>query len=267
MKVLKSVPHSLKNKVIDPKRAKSRPICKKIFVGGVDANVSEEEIKKYFSKYGKVEGIELPFDRQRGRRREFCFIIFDTEESADMACKEPKQTIGGRECDIKKAQPQPVAQQQKRMQQASQNYQGYSYGYEDGNYDGAGDGRTGKRRNDGQNHWGYNGTAGYYGNQGYYNQGYYPYNQGYDYYGQYGYGYDYWNYGYGYGGDYNQGGSGEGSYSQPNSGDGNYSAGSGQSSQSSSHSHHHAASSGKVASRKSTPSSSTYHPYRSSSSH
>ncbi|RWS31378.1 RNA-binding protein squid-like protein [Leptotrombidium deliense] len=226
-KVLTAGQHTLKNKVIDPKRAKSRPICKKIFVGGVDANVSEDEIKKYFSKYGKVEGIELPFDRQRGRRREFCFIIFDTEESADAACKEPKQTIGGRECDIKKAQPQPVAQQQKRMQQASQgNYQNYNYdGYE----------------------------------------GYYPYNQGYDYYGQGYYGYDYWNYGYGYG-EYGQT-TADQNYSQAATGDGNYSGGSAQSSQSSSHSHHHGNTAGKVASRKSTPSSSTYHPYRSSSSH
>lgn len=90
--------------MIDPKRAKSRPICKKIFVGGVDSNTSEEEIRRYFSRYGKIEGIELPYDRQREKRREFCFIIFDTEESADIACKEPKQTIGGRECDVKKAQ-------------------------------------------------------------------------------------------------------------------------------------------------------------------
>lgn len=53
----------------------------------------------------KVEGIECPFDKQRGRRREFCFIIFDTEEAAEAAVLEPKQLIGNKECDIKKAQP------------------------------------------------------------------------------------------------------------------------------------------------------------------
>ncbi|RWS13619.1 Heterogeneous nuclear ribonucleoprotein D-like protein [Dinothrombium tinctorium] len=116
-KVLSTVPHLLNNKVVDPKRAKSRPMCKKIFVGGVDANVSEEDIKSYFSQYGTVKAIELPFDHQRCRRRQFCFIIFDTEAGAVAACREPKQTIGGRECDIKKAQPQPIAHQQKRMQQ------------------------------------------------------------------------------------------------------------------------------------------------------
>lgn len=41
-----------------------------------------------------------------------CVLTF---VGADAATKDPKQTLGGRECDVKKAQPQPVAQQQKRM--------------------------------------------------------------------------------------------------------------------------------------------------------
>lgn len=52
--VLKRCQHVIKDKVVDPKRAKSRPICKKIFVGGIDANMPEEEIRTYFGKYGKV---------------------------------------------------------------------------------------------------------------------------------------------------------------------------------------------------------------------
>lgn len=117
--VLQVPTHTVREKAIDPKRAKSRPICKKIFVGGIDANLSEDDIRGYFEKYGKVEGIELPFDRTRGKRREFCFIIFDTEEGADAACRDPKQMVGSRECDVKKAQPQPLAQQMKRQNQES----------------------------------------------------------------------------------------------------------------------------------------------------
>ena len=52
--MFKSGSHVIKNKTIDPKRAKSRPICKKIFVGGIDSNMTEEEIKKYFQKFGSV---------------------------------------------------------------------------------------------------------------------------------------------------------------------------------------------------------------------
>lgn len=106
--VLTSGPHSVKNKIIDPRKAKSKlnANLKKIFVGGVDSNMTEEELRDYFSRFGRVDGIELPFDKIRNRRREFCFIIFDTKEAADAACSESKQFIGGRDCDIKRAQPQ-----------------------------------------------------------------------------------------------------------------------------------------------------------------
>ncbi len=90
----------------------------------------------------------MPFDRQRNRRREFCFIIFDTEEAAEAAVKEAKQTIGNKECDIKKAQPQPVAQQQKRMQQQTVGYDGY----EGGSGSGSGSSSGGNRRGSGGVH-------------------------------------------------------------------------------------------------------------------
>ena len=85
--VLSSGPHKIKEKVIDPKRAKSRPTCKKIFVGGIDSSTSEEEIRGYFSRFGIIEGVELPFDRVKGKRREFVFVIFDSEESASRAAE------------------------------------------------------------------------------------------------------------------------------------------------------------------------------------
>jgi len=66
----------------------------------------EDEIVEYFTRFGNVEGIECPFDHQKGRRREFCFVIFATEEAAEAAITEPKQIIGNKQCDIKKAQPQ-----------------------------------------------------------------------------------------------------------------------------------------------------------------
>jgi len=112
--VLNACPLTIDDKAVDVKLAKSRPISKKIFVGGIDPNLTKEEITSYFSTYGKVVDIELPFDRIKKKRREFCFIIFETEDSANQASVNAKQTIFGRECDIKKACPQPIAQQQKR---------------------------------------------------------------------------------------------------------------------------------------------------------
>ena len=48
--------HSLSGKNIDPKRAKPRgpePV-KKVFVGGLDPNTTETEIREYFGQYGTV---------------------------------------------------------------------------------------------------------------------------------------------------------------------------------------------------------------------
>jgi len=104
--VLHGGPHVIRNRAVDPKRPRAKPMFKKIFVGGIDADMAEDDIKNYFCRFGNVTGVELPFDRQRGRRREFCFIIFDSEGAAEAAINEPKQMIGGKECDIRIAQPQ-----------------------------------------------------------------------------------------------------------------------------------------------------------------
>lgn len=113
--ILASAPHKIRDKLVDAKKSNPKPIFKKVFCGGIDGTLPEEEIRKYFSKYGKIEALELPFDKAKGKRREFCFVIYESEEAADAAVALSKQTIGGRECDVKKAQPQNVAQQQKRQ--------------------------------------------------------------------------------------------------------------------------------------------------------
>lgn len=104
--VLNAGPHYIKNRAVDPKRPKGKTGLKKIFVGGINGDLSKEEIKSYFEKFGNIENIERPFDRQRNRSRDFCFIIFETEEAAESAIASPKQVIGGKECDIKLAHPQ-----------------------------------------------------------------------------------------------------------------------------------------------------------------
>lgn len=44
--------HVINNKKVDPKKAKARH--GKIFVGGLDADVTEEEIREYFGQFGTV---------------------------------------------------------------------------------------------------------------------------------------------------------------------------------------------------------------------
>lgn len=49
--------------------------------------------------------MEMPIDKVKNQRKGFCFITFDNEQIVQELLKTPKQTIGGKEVDVKKAQP------------------------------------------------------------------------------------------------------------------------------------------------------------------
>jgi len=56
-KVLELSTHLLHGKYIDPKRLKQRPTLssmQKIFVGGIDPQMSESSIREYFGQFGDV---------------------------------------------------------------------------------------------------------------------------------------------------------------------------------------------------------------------
>ncbi|XP_060792348.1 heterogeneous nuclear ribonucleoprotein A/B-like isoform X1 [Neoarius graeffei] len=188
-KVLQQKEHRLDGRQIDPKKAmamKKDPV-KKIFVGGLNPETTEEKIREYFGAFGEIESIELPTDPKTSKRRGFVFITYKEESPVKKVLEKKYHTVNGSKCEIKVAQPKEVYQQQQ-------------YGGRGGGYGGRGRGRGGQHQNWNQ---GYNN----YWNQGYGNQGYgYGGQQGYGSYGGYG-NYDYSSGYYGYGGgyDYNQG--------------------------------------------------------------
>ncbi|KPP74945.1 heterogeneous nuclear ribonucleoprotein A/B-like [Scleropages formosus] len=187
-KVLEQKEHRLDGRQIDPKRAmamKKEPV-KKIFVGGLNPETTEEKIREYFGTFGEIEAIELPMDPKSNKRRGFVFITFKEESPVKKVLEKKYHNVSGSKCEIKIAQPKEVYQQQQ-------------FGGR-GGYGGRGRGRGGQNQNWNQ---GYNN----YWNQGYGNQGYgYGGQQGYGGYGGYGnYDYSAGYYGYGGGYDYNQG--------------------------------------------------------------
>ncbi|KAG7037314.1 Heterogeneous nuclear ribonucleoprotein 1 [Cucurbita argyrosperma subsp. argyrosperma] len=56
---------------------------KKIFVGGIPSTVTEDELKHFFSKFGKVVEHQIIRDHETNRSRGFGFIVFDEEEVVD----------------------------------------------------------------------------------------------------------------------------------------------------------------------------------------
>lgn len=132
-KVLKVPIHTLDGKKIDPKHAtpKNRPKnankTKKIFVGGVSQDTSVDEVKAYFSQFGKVEEAVMLMDQQTKRHRGFGFVsladgiktsnhnnirfinIFPifmfSEDVVDRICEIHFHTIKNKKVECKKAQP------------------------------------------------------------------------------------------------------------------------------------------------------------------
>ncbi|XP_033212790.1 RNA-binding protein squid-like isoform X2 [Belonocnema kinseyi] len=195
-KIMSAGDHVINGKKVDPKKAKARH--GKIFVGGLSTELSDDDIKTFFGQFGNIVEVEMPFDKTKNQRKGFCFITFDSEQVVNQLLKTPKQTINGKEVDVKKATPKPDGMGMMRG----------------GMMRGAGRGARGARgaRGGFQGGWqgGYGaGFGGGYG-QGGYGAGYDGYGGGYDYYGGgypgYG-GYDYTGYDeYGYGGGNYEGG-------------------------------------------------------------
>ena len=47
--------------------------------------MTEDDIREYFNKYGKVLEIEFPFDKTKNQRRGFCFVTFEKEQVSRMS--------------------------------------------------------------------------------------------------------------------------------------------------------------------------------------
>lgn len=167
--------HVINGKKVDPKKAKARH--GKIFIGGLTPEISDEEIKTFFGQFGNIVEVEMPFDKQKNQRKAFCFITFDSEQVVNELLKTPKQTISGKEVDVKRATPKPDNMPPMMMMRGGRMPRG------------------GPRGKGGYPNW---------NNQGY---GYSGYGQGYGGYESYGYD-NYGPYGGGYYGGYDYSGAG-----------------------------------------------------------
>lgn len=80
---------------------------RKLFVGGISWNLTEEQLKEAFSKIGEVEEAKIIIDRVSGRSKGFGFVTMKTVEDAKKAVEEMNGVeLDGRAITVNEARPQ-----------------------------------------------------------------------------------------------------------------------------------------------------------------
>jgi cold-inducible RNA-binding protein len=79
---------------------------KNIFVGNLDFNTGEDELRKLFEVHGQVDRVSIMTDRDTGRSRGFGFVEMTSAEEGDKAIAALNGTqIGGRTLNVNEARP------------------------------------------------------------------------------------------------------------------------------------------------------------------
>jgi RNA recognition motif-containing protein len=81
---------------------------KNIFVGNLDFNTSEEELRQLFEVHGQVDRVSIMTDRDTGRSRGFGFVEMASAEDGEKAIAALNGSqIGGRTLNVNEARPKP----------------------------------------------------------------------------------------------------------------------------------------------------------------
>jgi RNA recognition motif-containing protein len=77
-----------------------------IYVGNLSYEVTAEDLKEAFAEYGTVKDVQIPTDRETGKRRGFGFVEMstDAEESAAIEALDGAEWMG-RDLKVNKARP------------------------------------------------------------------------------------------------------------------------------------------------------------------
>jgi RNA recognition motif-containing protein len=79
---------------------------KNIYVGNLDFNASEEQVRGLFEQFGAVDKVQLVRDRDTGQPRGFGFVEMMNDEEAEKAISAINgQALGGRNLNVSEARP------------------------------------------------------------------------------------------------------------------------------------------------------------------
>jgi cold-inducible RNA-binding protein len=79
---------------------------KNIFVGNLNFNTGEDELRQMFEQYGQVDRVSIMTDRDTGRSRGFGFVEMTNAEDGEKAIAALNGTqMGGRTLNVNEARP------------------------------------------------------------------------------------------------------------------------------------------------------------------
>jgi RNA recognition motif-containing protein len=77
----------------------------KIYVGNLDYQMTDEDLKSEFSSYGDIQDVIIIKDHETGRSKGFGFVTFAEESALEKALELDGQEIRGRQLRVNKARP------------------------------------------------------------------------------------------------------------------------------------------------------------------
>lgn len=79
---------------------------KNIYVGNLDFNIGEEELRQAFAAYGQVDKVSVVTDRDTGQPRGFAFVEMANDEEAEKAINAMNgYQLGARALNVNEARP------------------------------------------------------------------------------------------------------------------------------------------------------------------
>ena len=82
---------------------------RKVFVKRLSRTMTCEKLRQHFSRFGTVEDVDIPVNREDNSSRRIAFVTFREEEDAERCAQEKKQKIGGVEVICKRYKPPEVS--------------------------------------------------------------------------------------------------------------------------------------------------------------
>ena len=81
---------------------------KKLYVGNLSYNTTNETLRSLFAEYGEIESVNVITDRETGRPRGFAFVEMATQQAAEASISGlDGKMVDERAIKVNKANPQP----------------------------------------------------------------------------------------------------------------------------------------------------------------